>query len=197
MQISFFTNYSIKEFSQKNSNAFPDAPDRCPFGGCSMPVRLKRHGFYSRFFISKSFFARIYIRRYICPVCGRTVSMLPMFCIPRFQYSGDDIISALRKFYHSGISLKKFIEDLRIDFPAMERRHINYYRRRIIENRKLIQYGLNLISPEFIFAGNIPENQNWVKTFLDKAHSLHNHVFIVNFARITGKSFMTSQNMIA
>lgn len=197
MQISFFTNYSIKEFSKKNSSAFPDAPERCPFKDCKMPVKLQKHGYYSRFFISKSFFGKIYIRRYICPVCGRTVSMLPMFCIPRFQYSSDDIINILRDFYHSGISLNKFIEQLKIDFPALERRHINYYRRRIIENRKFIQYGLNLISPEFISAGNIPENQKWIKIFLNKAHSLHNHVFIVNFARITGKSFMISQNMIA
>ena len=197
MQISFFTNHSIRMFSKKNSKSFPDAPERCPFKDCTMPVKLQKHGYYSRFFISKSFLGRIYIRRYICPVCGRTVSMLPMFCIPRFQYSSDDIINILRDFYHSGISLNKFIEQLKIDFPALERRHINYYRRKIIENRKFIQYGLNLISPEFISAGNIPENQKWVKTFLDKVHSLHNHVFIVNFARITGKSFMTSQNMIA
>ena len=197
MQISFFTNYSIKEFSKKNSSAFPDAPERCPFKDCKMPVKLQKHGYYSRFYISKSFFGRIYIRRYICPICGRTVSMLPMFCIPRFQYSGDDIMNTLRNFYQSGISLKKFIEQLKADLPALERRHINYYRRRIIENRKFIQYGLNLISPEFISAGNIPENQKWIKIFLNKAHSLHNHVFIVNFARITGKSFMISQNMIA
>ncbi len=197
MQISFFTNHSIRMFSKKNSKSFPDAPERCPFKDCTMPVKLQKHGYYSRFFISKSFLGRIYIRRYICPVCGKTVSMLPMFCIPRFQYSANDIIKTLRGFYHSGSSLKQFIEQLKADFPALERRHINYYRRRITENRKFIQYGLNLISPEFISAGSIPENQNWVKTFLDKVHSLHNHVFIVNFARITGKSFMTSQNMIA
>ena len=197
MQISFFTNHSIRMFSKKNSKSFPDAPERCPFKDCTMPVKLQKHGYYSRFFISKSFLGRIYIRRYICPVCGKTVSMLPMFCFPRFQYSANDIIKTLRGFYHSGSSLKQFIEQLKADFPALERRHINYYRRRITENRKFIQYGLNLISPEFISAGSIPENQNWVKTFLDKVHSLHNHVFIVNFARITGKSFMTSQNMIA
>ena len=197
MQISFFTNHSIRMFSKKNSKSFPDAPERCPFKDCTMPVKLQKHGYYSRFFISKSFLGRIYIRRYICPVCGKTVSMLPMFCIPRFQYSANDIIKTLRGFYHSGSSLKQFIEQLKADFPALERRHINYYRRRITENRKFIQYGLNLISPEFISAGNIPENQKWVKIFLNKAHSLHNHVFIVNFARITGKSFMTSQNMIA
>ena len=123
--------------------------------------------------------------------------MLPMFCLQGFQYSGIDIINILYEFCLDGLSLKKLIEKINADLPSMERRHINYYRKRIIKNRQLIQYGLNLISPEFILAGAIPENQKWVKTFLEKVHSLHPHVFIVDFSKITGKSFMTSQDMIA
>jgi len=197
MQISFYTDYSAQDFSNKNSTRFPSEPERCPFADCSIPVKLKKHGYYSRFFISKTFYGVIYIRRYICPICGRTISMLPMFCLQRFQYSGIDIINILHEFYESKISLKKLIEELKPDLPAIDRRHINYYRKRIIENRHLIQYGLNLISPEFIFAGTIPENQKWVKTFLDRVHKLHPHAFLVDFSKTTGKSFMASQNMIA
>lgn len=197
MQFTFYTDYDVRYFSQRVSEAFPSAPERCPFKDCSKPVKLKKHGYYARFFISKSFTGDIYIRRYICPVCGRTVSMIPMFCLQGFQYSGIDIINILNEFYQCGMSLKKLIEKIKPELPAIERRHINYYRKRIIENRQFIQYGLNLISPEFIFAGTIPENQKWVKTFLDKVHTLHPHVFIVDFSKITGKSFMTSQNMIA
>lgn len=197
MQFSFYTNKTAKDFSNKNSSVFPSAPDRCPFKDCSMPVKLKKHGYYSRYIISKIFSGVIYIRRYICGICGRTISMLPMFCVQRFQYSGIDIINILHEFYQGKMSLKKFIEWIKRDLPAIERRHINYYRKRIVENRDLIQYGLNLISPEFILAGTIPENQKWVKTFLDKVHNLHPHVFLADFSKITGKSFMTSQNMIA
>ena len=197
MQISFYTDYSVQDFSNKDSGLFPSAPERCPFKDCAMPVKLKKHGYYSRFFISRTYYGVIYIRRYICPICGRTISMLPMFCLQGFQYSGVDIINILHEFYQGEISLEKLIEKLKPDLPTIERRHINYYRKRIIKNRQLIQYGLNLISPEFIFIGTIPENQKWVKTFLDKVHNLHPHVFIVNFSKTTGKSFMTSQNMIA
>lgn len=197
MQISFYTSYSAQDFSVKNNNLFPSAPDKCPFKDCHMPVRFKKHGYYSRFLISKNFNGVIYIRRYICPVCGRTVSMLPMFCLQGFQYSGIDIINILHEFYQNRFSLKKLVEKLKPDFPLIERRHLNYYRKRIIDNRRLIQYGLNLMSPEFIFAGTIPENQEWVKIFLDKVHTVHPHVFIVDFSKTTGKSFMTSQNMIA
>ena len=197
MQLPFYTDYSPQYFSNKNSAIFPSPPERCPFKDCSMPVKLKKHGYYTRFFISKLFTGILYIRRYICPICGRTVSMLPMFCLQGFQYSGIDIINILYEFYLDGLSLKKLIEKINADLPSMERRHINYYRKRIIKNRQLIQYGLNLISPEFILAGAIPENQKWVKTFLEKVHSLHPNVFIVDFSKITGKSFMTSQDLIA
>lgn len=197
MQISFYTDYTAQDFSIKNNRLFPSALERCPFRECHMPVRLKKHGYYSRFFISKKFNGVIYIRWYICPVCGRTISMLPMFCLQGFQYSGIDIINILYEFYHSEISLIKLVEKIKPDFPSIARRHVNYYRKRIIENRKLIQYGLNLMSSEFIFAGTIPENQYWVKTFLDKLHNLYPHVFVVDFLKTTEKSFMTSQNMIA
>lgn len=197
MQISFYTSNSAHDFSSKESKLFPAAPSRCPHKDCSMPVVLKKHGYYSRYFISKEFKGIIFLRRYICPVCGRTVSMLPMFCLQGFQYSGIDIVNMLHEFYQDEISLRKLIEKIKVDFPTLERRHLNYYRKRIVENRCLIQYVLNLISPEFIFARTIPENQKWVKTFLEKVQNLHPHVFFLDFSKSTGKSFMTSQNMIA
>ena len=81
-----------------------------------------------------------------------------------FGNSPHQTINILYEFYQGGISLKKLIERVKTDLPSMERRHINYYRKRIVQNRQLIQYGLNLISPESIFAGEIQENQKWVKT---------------------------------
>jgi hypothetical protein len=197
MQISFYTERSIEEFSKKNGRIFPNPPDRCPFKDCSLPVKLKRHGYYSRYLISRTFKGIIYIRRYICPVCGRTVSMLPMYCVQRFQYSGSDIISMLNEFYESKTPLMRLIDKFRGGFHSIERRHINYYRKRIIDNRQFIQYGLNLISPEFIYAGSIPENQAWAKDFLERVNKLHPHVFLVEFSKHTEKSFMTLQNIIA
>ena len=196
MQIPFYTDNDTIEFSKKNDEIFPPSPDKCPFKDCSMPVKLERHGYYDRFFISRKFTGVLYIRRYICPICGRTVSMLPYFCIQNFQYSALDILNILYELYHSGISLEKLIRKTNEALPFIQRRHINFYRRRIIRNRKLIQYVLNLISPEFIFTGNIPENQVWVKMFLEVVRGLHAHVFLVGFSNLTGKSFMTSQYVV-
>jgi hypothetical protein len=99
--------------------------------------------------------------------------------------------------YLKGIPLNRLIRKIKDDLPSMDRRNINYYRKRIILNRKLIQYGLNLISPEFIFAGTIPENQDWIKTFLEIVQSVHPHVFLCDFSNLTGNSFMISNFMIA
>ena len=197
MQVVFYTDNSALDYSEMNEGIFPTAPNKCPFADCNMPIELKKHGYYTRFFISKDFSGILYIRRYICPVCGRTVSMLPMFCLQYFQYSAIDILNILYEFYVSGISLESLIRRNKSAFPYLERRHINYYRKRILMNRRFIQYGLNLISPEFIFAGTIPESQKWVKTFLETVHRLHPYVFICDFSNLTGNSFMTFRFMIA
>lgn len=195
MQIIFHTDCKAVGFSEKNNEIFPPSPKRCPFKDCKMPVELEKHGYYKRFFISKEFSGILYIRRYICPICGRTVSMLPYFCISYFQYSALEILNILYELYQGGISLEKLIKKTKKVLPYIERRHINFYRKRIIKSRKLIQYVLNLMSPEFIFMGNIPENQAWVKNFLEIVYNLHAHVFLVDFSKITGKSFMTYQNV--
>ena len=108
MQLIFNTEHSAEDFSKKDDGIFPQSPQRCPFKECALPVKLKKHGYYTRYFISKTFKGVLYIRRYICPVCGRTISMLPVFCLPNFQYSGPDIIKILHELYQSSIPLKRY-----------------------------------------------------------------------------------------
>lgn len=197
MQILFKTEHSVQNFSYRNSKLFPDAPKICPFKDCLIKVKLRKHGYYQRFFINKTFTGILFIRRYICPICGRTVSFMPLFCIPRFQYSGEDIIDLLYRVYHLGISLSGLIKEFKNIIPSITRRHLNYYRRRIGDNRKFIQYALNIMSPEFILTGSIPETPQWIKSFLEKVQSLQPLAFFENFFNTTGKTFLTSQNIIA
>lgn len=197
MQILFQTEHFAQDFSTRNASLFPIPLDSCPFNDCQAKVKLKKHGYYQRFFISKSFNGILYIRRYKCPICGRTISFLPIFCIPRYQYSGEDIFNSLYRFYHTGISLSGLIKEFREIIPSITRRHLNYYRKRIGDNRKLIQYALNIMSPEFILAGSIPETPLWIKDFLEKVKNLQPLAFFNNFFNITGKTFLISQNIIA
>ncbi len=197
MQILFQTDHSVKDFKIQNTNLFPEAPDSCPFKDCLAKIKPRKHGYYKRFFISKSFSGRLFIRRYLCSVCGRTISFLPVFCIPRFQYSGKDILNMLYRIYHFGISISGLIKEFKDIIPLITRRHLNYYKKRIGDNRALIQYALNIMSPEFILTGSIPETPLWIKVFLEKVKKLQPLAFLKSFFDITGKTFLISQNIIA
>ncbi len=63
----------------------PEARE-CPF--CSDGHRLRIHGWYRRFALlpDPEPAVEIPIRRLLCPATGRTVSLLPDFCLPRRQH---------------------------------------------------------------------------------------------------------------
>lgn len=78
------------------SNDFPDL-ECCPI--CRAKNRLKRHGFYERNAIEAEVTFRILICRLLCPDCGKTVSILPIFLLPYFQYTTEFILRILISFW--------------------------------------------------------------------------------------------------
>lgn len=80
------------------ANDFPDL-DCCPI--CRAKNRLLRHGFYARNAIEGETVYRIPICRLLCPDCGKTVSILPIFLLPYFQHTIDCIIRILLAFWMS------------------------------------------------------------------------------------------------
>jgi transposase-like protein len=67
-----------------------DDPDRhrpahCP--QCQAKHPLTAHGFYTRTLIDAAFDGLIRVRRYLCEVCKRTVSLLPEFALPYLRSS--------------------------------------------------------------------------------------------------------------
>lgn len=76
-------------------NNFPSL-DCCPI--CRAKNRLQRHGFYERNAVVEECSFRIPICRLLCPDCGKTVSILPMFLLPYFQYTIDFILRILLAF---------------------------------------------------------------------------------------------------
>ena len=67
--------------------ADPDCyrPGHCPQGHAKQ--RLTAHGFYTRTLIDAAFEGVIRVRRYLCQVCRRTVSLLPDFILPYLRSS--------------------------------------------------------------------------------------------------------------
>jgi len=60
-------------------------PRRCP--QCAAQKPLIGHGFYRRTLVDPVFEGVIEVRRYLCRLCQRTVSLLPEFALPWLRFS--------------------------------------------------------------------------------------------------------------
>src|SRR5262249_43196349 len=60
-------------------------PDRCPL--CRARACFLAHGFYYRTLVHVQFDESIPVRRYLCRLCRRTVSLLPDFILPYLRHS--------------------------------------------------------------------------------------------------------------
>jgi len=76
---------SIQEYLQEVSDPARHRPDHCPL--CQAAHPLWGHGFYSRTLVDLHYDGSIRVRRYLCPVCKRTVSLLPEFVFPYLRFS--------------------------------------------------------------------------------------------------------------
>ena len=98
MQKIFNANVDAREYQRQGKGfAFPDLTGViCP--QCKGDL-LRKHGFYKRDLILLDFNGTIFIRRYICDECGRTLSLLPSFAHPKRTYGITPIIEALSLYY--------------------------------------------------------------------------------------------------
>ena len=76
---------SIQEYLQALSDPNRYRPDHCAL--CHAPDPLRAHGFYFRSVVDVSFDETIPVRRYLCLLCKRTVSLLPEFTLPYVRFS--------------------------------------------------------------------------------------------------------------
>ena len=197
MQNIFMTKHKPEDYVDKNGRGkYPEAPGKCPFRDCGVKLKMKKNGFYVRLLITITFTGSIRIRRYKCPKCGRTLSMLPSFCISGFSYSVDIVIALLQYVINKG-SIKKTVKEWRAIAVEVSRRLIAKYLARLRNNRGLIQYGINQISPDNIGLGRPPGDTEWTKGFLDRMRPSLSPEFNAKFHKYTGKSFMSLQNRIA
>ena len=95
MQIIHNFEITIKEYvKREHNNNFPQL-SKCPFCG----DHLIKHGFYTRYIITKFDNTYIiFIRRYKCKHCNRTVSILPSFLLPGFQRSLVSIFQSIKNY---------------------------------------------------------------------------------------------------
>lgn len=111
-----------------------------PHPCCSFQGRLRRHGFYTRNALTLLATYLIVIQRYYCPSCKKTVSLLPSFLAPRFQYSLSCIFFALFQFSVRRIQLHRIAEVIndRAHRQELSHQQVSFYRKRIYDNQPLI-----------------------------------------------------------
>jgi hypothetical protein len=99
------------------SDVLVDEPARqCPF--CQSPHLLRLHGHYRRWVVVEGGqVAKVSVRRLLCIHTGRTVSLLPDFCIPRRQH-GPAILGTFLAGYAAGQPLLAALRTARPDAPC-------------------------------------------------------------------------------
>ena len=88
MQILHRTLGSIQQYLRdikESSAAGRYRPDRCSL--CRARACFLAHGFYYRTLVHVEFDQSIPVRRYLCRLCRRTVSLLPDFVLPYLRHS--------------------------------------------------------------------------------------------------------------
>ena len=76
---------SIQQYCEAISDPDRYRPDHCP--QCEAQQPLAGHGFYQRTLVDVAFDGVIRVRRYLCRLCKRTVSLLPDFALPWLRFS--------------------------------------------------------------------------------------------------------------
>jgi hypothetical protein len=85
MQILHPFTGSIQQYIEEISDPDRYRPDHCP--QCEAKEPLMGHGFYCRTLVDPAFDGVIRVRRYLCGLCKRTVSLLPQFALPWLRFS--------------------------------------------------------------------------------------------------------------
>jgi len=104
MQILHPAAVSLQQYSDEISDPARYRPDHCPM--CDGRDSLLTHGFYSRSIVDVDFDGFIRIRRYLCRLCRRTVSLLPEFALPYLRFSVSVIALFLTARLLEGRTLK-------------------------------------------------------------------------------------------
>jgi hypothetical protein len=84
MQIVHPFSCSIQQYSEAISDPGRYRPQSCP--QCPSQCPLAAHGFYTRTLVEGAFDDLIRVRRYLCLLCKRTLSLLPEFVLPYLRF---------------------------------------------------------------------------------------------------------------
>jgi hypothetical protein len=89
---------SLQQYAAALADPDRYRPAGCP--QCAARQPLIAHGCYRRTLVDRGFDGVIRVRRYLCRVCRRTVSLLPEFILPYLRFS----IPIIARFLHARLA---------------------------------------------------------------------------------------------
>ena len=94
MQVMVDVRMTPQEYSERFREVEWPVLETCPV--CGARARLLGHGWYSRNALpTREVELVVRIHRLLCPVCLRTVSLLPSFLLPFFQHTAQFLVKSL------------------------------------------------------------------------------------------------------
>jgi hypothetical protein len=94
---------SIQHYLDQIADPDRHRPDHCP--QCEAKQPLIGHGFYCRTLVDITFNGVLPVRRYLCGLCKRTVSLLPGFALPWLRFGLSVIALFLTARLLNGLTL--------------------------------------------------------------------------------------------
>ena len=143
---------------------------RCPRCKKGKP---HKHGLYRRFCVDGFRTLRVPVRRYYCPACGVTVSLLPSFCVPRFQYHLDVLWQCLQWRLDEEQSLAAIGQRLQQRYPVIiwMPQQVRFYSQRFLDNLSRIAVVLRKAYPHIDLADSIKKRAKKVLTAIEQGFS--------------------------
>jgi hypothetical protein len=99
---------SIQQYAEQLADPDRHRPSSCPM--CEGRRPLRAHGFYSRTLVDQGFDDIIRVRRYLCLLCWRTVSLLPEFTLPYLRFGITVLALFLKARLLDGSTLRQAAE---------------------------------------------------------------------------------------
>ena len=129
---------------ERKALPIPEGSDICPW--CPVPHRLRKHGCYFRRALTREEVHDLLIRRLLCPVQGKTVSLLPDFLLPRKHHTAGVIADFFHAYVLLGLTLLASVARARKAFASYQKG--GFWRRCFEKNLPRIRTYLAQLHPE-------------------------------------------------
>ncbi len=145
MQILHQFDGSIQQYLESISDPDRYRPHQCP--QCEAKEPLVGHGFYQRTLVDDGFDGVIRVRRYLCRLCTRTVSLLPQFALPWLRFSITVVALFLVARLLDGLTLAAAA--LASGQPAMPYQRGQFWIRRFRRQAPTLSLALAPLAPQY------------------------------------------------